>query len=95
MKPREIRIAVANAIGDVCNRCKTADCHCYACLRYEESLDAMHKAEEMLSEHDWMTYRRWLIEITPEEWSLTKSQIHATAAQRAEAFLRTLNLWKE
>jgi hypothetical protein len=50
---------------------------------YFTDLDAMHEAEKAIpSEFDWARYR-----------TLLKNDLHATAAQRAEAFGRTLNLW--
>jgi len=63
---------------------------------YTRSLDAMHDAEKHLDRHcllvDYLqSLSRVLIAADLDSnWSF-----HATAAQRAEAFLRTLNLWKE
>lgn len=62
---------------------------------YLSDLNAMHEAEKVLT--DWIQYE---IELT-RIWHLNESGrlknflIHANAAQRAEAFLRTLNLWEE
>lgn len=48
----------------------------------------MHEAEESLHGNQYVEYTNLLIEI---EGSLFG--IRATAAERAEAFLKTLNLW--
>jgi hypothetical protein len=67
--------------------------------KYLSDLNAMHEAEKVLFEKDKTIqfgearyssrYRTTLIHQTNgNEW-------HATAPQRAEAFLRTLNLWDD
>jgi hypothetical protein len=55
---------------------------------YLNDLNAMHEAECMLECAE--LYEEWLISICKNTpiWN-------ATAAQRAEAFLRTLNLWND
>jgi hypothetical protein len=67
---------------------------------YLNDLNAMHEAEKVLREMQTMTYLDRLGDIVSqgmgegsygEIWNI----LHATAAQRAEAFLRTLHLWKE
>lgn len=57
---------------------------------YPECLNAMHSAEKVLSPEQWLSY--WIF-LGTELQDL--SVLHATARQRAEAFLRTLNLWKD
>lgn len=67
---------------------------------YLRDLNAMHEAEEVLTQEQKNNYVRILWRIArqgvttdgPDGWFL---QVAATAAQRAEAFLRTLNLWEE
>lgn len=64
---------------------------------YLNDLNAMHDAEKVLLETtkkgDW---RGWdSIRINLEEMVGKDDVFHATAAQRAEAFLRTLNLWDD
>ena len=68
---------------------------------YYSDLNAMHEAEKVLTE---MQQKNYALEYLPmvlvingrarrlkgEEFTF----VHATAAQRAEAFLRTLNLWE-
>ena len=61
---------------------------------YYNDLNAMHAAEKALTRQQQTEYAYQLSEIvapiTAEDWCIA----HATAAQRAEAFLRTLNLWR-
>lgn len=61
-------------------------------------LNAIHEAEKTLKRHQWVEYKAHLDELIPEidDAAFTLSRIiHATAAQRSEAFLKTLGLWKE
>ena len=58
---------------------------------YLNDLNAMHEAEKVLVEEQWGVYTSLLIR--ENRVGLARTLIHATAAQRAEAFLRTLNLW--
>jgi hypothetical protein len=62
-------------------------------LRYTECLNAMHGAEKVLTPQQWVSYWSFLepLACRPNNTSI----LHSTAAQRAEAFLRTLNLWKD
>lgn len=59
---------------------------------YLSDLNAIHKAEKFIT--DGMIrriYYQTLYEITGDQWNT----IVATAAQRAEAFLRALGAWRE
>lgn len=62
---------------------------------YLTDLNAMHEAEKVLNtpvhmqKHAWNNYKALL------EKTTDGSSFHATAAQRAEAFLRTLNKWEQ
>lgn len=61
---------------------------------YPNDLNAMHAAEKVLTGPQRERYLCELQSIVSRygcHWAL----LHATAAQRAEAFLRTLNLWHE
>ena len=60
---------------------------------YLYDLNAMHDAESALNLSQWDTYEAHLKAITAQAGIY--SPIRATAAQRAEAFLRTLSLWTE
>ena len=69
---------------------------------YLEDLNAMHEAEKALHELPDGTFQRYLRtleEVVTRDikgWSRASEMvIVATARQRAEAFLRTLTLWKE
>jgi hypothetical protein len=55
---------------------------------YLSDLNAMHEAERVLTYEQFDDY---YIELAKR----MVRPFHATAAQRAEAFLRTLNLWEE
>ena len=58
--------------------------------KYTEDLNAMHEAEKVLT---WGQMGQYCGELDDLETRASHG-IHATAAQRAEAFLKTLNLWK-
>ena len=62
-------------------------------------LNAMHEAEKVLKQR-WSNYCEKLLEIVePEPRSLEVCHywnlLHATASQRAEAFVKTIGKWKE
>ena len=53
--------------------------------RYSEDLNAIHEAEKLLTDHwDGFHFRNHLC-----------NNIHATARQRAEAFVRTIGKWRD
>jgi hypothetical protein len=54
---------------------------------YLKDLNAMHEAEKVMAPEQCKQYERWLGESCNRVW-------HATAAQRAEAFLRTIGKWE-
>lgn len=63
-----------------------------------EDLNAMHEAEKVLAEtpvymqqHAFNNYAYRLIEVCKHQCNA----VHATAAQRAEAFLKTIGKWKD
>lgn len=67
---------------------------------YLKDLNAMHEAEKTLEIGPLGLYLRILADQSPynggHSWTFGYAKsITATAAQRAEAFLRTLNLWTE
>lgn len=61
---------------------------------YVTSLDAMHAAEKVLTDEQQFDYACWLDQKFASS-SCEFSLLHATAAQRAEAFLRTLGKWED
>ncbi len=67
---------------------------------YMNDLNAMHEAEKVLTPVQVLTgYSHTLIAVTKASGGLEKTWLnvwalyHATAAQRAEAFLRTIGKW--
>lgn len=66
---------------------------------YVNSLNAMHEAEKVLTEDQWGPYcimlNQLACRIQCKNTHTCGYTLAATAAQRAEAFLRTLNLWEE
>lgn len=64
---------------------------------YLNDLNAMHEAEKVLTFSMQVNYAKLLAgHRTSDGWIQNEwAIIHATATQRAEAFLRTLNLWTD
>lgn len=67
---------------------------------YSSDLNAMHEAEKVLfqSGHtDMLNQNYWheLWRVCGDDYFKTTTAAHATACQRAEAFLRTVGKWKE
>jgi hypothetical protein len=72
---------------------------------YLNDLNAMREVEETLTEHEWNQMFEWLIHIRWRDANATErhgigkqkalSPSRATAAQRAEALLKALKLWKD
>jgi hypothetical protein len=107
MTLEEQRIAIAEACGwknvdagsgrvwGVTTRHKGTPSEFDVCVdvpNYPFDLNAMHDAEKVLVSLQWVSYSRRLQTLCDE--SVTWP-IHATASQRAEAFLRTIGKWKE
>lgn len=96
MNKQEQRIAIAEACGGTTIHCLVdgwLDQDGNDIPDYCNDLNAMHhEAEKIIYDH--------INPIIPFtfEWILddigAEHKVHATAAQRAEAFLKTLNLWK-
>ena len=104
MTDEQINIAIAEA----CGRVRRPDGYWFplgstvgsaGIPNYCNDLNAMHEAEKTIAENKWSLYRDNLRDAvlgpirTVHEWC--KSDLHATARQRAEAFLRTLSRWEE
>ena len=60
---------------------------------YLNDLNAMHEAETVLTGDQQHDYECHLLRMDYPDWEIKVT--HATANQRAEAFLRTLGLWQE
>jgi hypothetical protein len=107
MKPEEQRIAIAEACGwriendaagffCIAPNDPEIGCNMECIPDYLNDLNAMHEAETVMTDQQRTSYLDKLYEVCNphsmlnDDWNLTC----ATAAQRAEAFLKTLNLWK-
>jgi hypothetical protein len=103
MNPEQQRIAIAEAVGKWHSGWPHEYMNQSDRLRhipnYLNDLNAMHCAEEMLADDQWVEYRENIrtVVLGPvryvSQWC--KADIHSTAAQRAEAFLRTIGKWEE
>jgi hypothetical protein len=101
MNEKQQRIAIAEACGWTCNQfglwgIDFADGVSGSPPDYLNDLNAMHEAEAILTEKQRLFYHVKLMKLQKADfvagfWFL----IYATAAQRAEAFLRTINKWEE
>ena len=73
-----------------------------SCPDYLNDLNAMAEAEEILTEAQLILYEHHMVRQARHAKGIADHESHypvpfvlrATAAQRAEAFLRTLNLWE-
>jgi hypothetical protein len=61
---------------------------------YLNDLNAMHEAEKILTHDQAYSYTEFLWSQYPGHVLFNSYIWHATAAQRAEALLKALNLWK-
>lgn len=108
MTDKEINGAIAEACGIVKEDqwgplYKTALGWVRDCPDYANDLNAMHEAEHRLYklEFGWRTYADALEDVVDANccWAIMAEAdkrliLHATARQRAEAFLRTIGKWK-
>jgi hypothetical protein len=111
MKTDDMRIAVAEACGWVYHENPPSywkwyhpDCG-WASVdelpNYPADLNATHEAEKVLDDDHWDRYLENLATVVEARRCYKASEAdprsfaHATALQRCEAFLRTLNLYKE
>ena len=96
MSPEAQRIAIAEACGIVSkdkwgSLYKTPRGILRDCPDYPTDLNAMHEAEKVLTLPERRKYRKTLL----GHCEPASIAIHATAAQRAEAFLRTIGKWED
>jgi hypothetical protein len=92
MIPKEQRIAIAEACGWTKGYDWSRSDGIGVLPDYLNDLNAMHEAEKALDGMDQLTYLAKLHEGNHYcSWAGTC----ATAAQRAEAFLKTIGKWKE
>ena len=111
MTPKQQRIAIAEACGwhhtHITGNCpcgihpklkSDSDDYQQQVPDYPNDLNAMHEAEKTLSQYNRDTYGRKLACLKSSEGFDDTSHFtscHATASQRAEAFLRTIGRWIE
>jgi hypothetical protein len=101
MKPEKQRIAIAEACGWTYGNfnwfLNGENQDVVSCPDYLHDLNAMHEVERQLMQaqpHLRKSYRNALIDASGDSADTFQRYWMATAAQRAEAFLKTLNLWK-
>ena len=108
MSPEKQRIAIAEACGFTKGLTRLEDAFFdrsmsrVALPEYLEDLNAMHEAEKVLTDEQIFPWWNNLSRIVGRDckrpancYSKDLRPVMATAAQRAEAFLKTLNLWTE
>ena len=97
MSPDKQNIAIAQACGIASKDhwgplYKTEQGYARDCPDYLNDLNTMHEAEKSLDDVTQRgDYWDYLSSLTHEGFEMC----HATAAQRAEAFLRTVGKWEE
>lgn len=106
MTPQAQRIAIAEVCGWKCSKfgwwshptLPDNGGSMHDCPDYLNDLNAMHQAEKVLrsglKDEQWSAYT-CNVNTAVGTRGIWKAICHATAAQRAEAFLRTLNLWDD
>jgi len=110
MTPEQQRIAIAEACGFTKDwdfkRAQPCRGWCAESLPdYLNDLNAMHEAESVMDFHHDQRWIENLVQIGLRESALTLDRTdgwdwalvcaRSTAAQRAEAFLKTLNIWNQ
>jgi hypothetical protein len=101
MTDHEINLAMADAMGwrkedgVYVWTANGIDCTCDELWDWANDLNAMHLAEEMLNKAQWEDFVDHLVNdwsSLPDPW---KEVCHATAKEKAKAFLRTLGKYIE
>jgi hypothetical protein len=67
----------------------------FALPYYLNDLNAMHEAEKILTHEQRIDHMEWLGMCSDDYGYKAWAYVHADAAQRAEAFLRTIGKWEE
>jgi len=102
MTPKQQRIAIAKTCGWKAEQLASGWLWTHpdysprlniGCPDYLNDLNDMHEAEKMLTKEQYSRYAWIVLQGTPARELECREFFSATAAQRAEAFLRTLNLW--
>jgi hypothetical protein len=90
MKPEEQRIAIADAAGFIAGYSWSRSDGIAVLPDYLNDLNAMHEAEKVIGPIKGIEFCYHLNEMGMSgEWEI----LTATAAQRAEAFLKTIGQW--
>jgi len=97
MNEKKQKIAIAEACGIVSkdkwgSLYKTPRGILRDCPDYLNDLNAMHEAEKVLTDENAEKFRAWLLKLNGYNHDRVVS---CTAAQRAEAFLRTIGKWEK
>jgi hypothetical protein len=101
MTDEQINQAIAEACGIVGKNeygplYQTPDGWVVDCPQFATDLNAMHEAEKVLAPKNWNRFsEKWWDYYHHLLDGDVHKTIHATARQRAEAFLRTLGKWEE
>jgi hypothetical protein len=109
MKDQEINTAIAESMGLIITEHEIyglVDQGGVQMPSYTSDLNAMHEVTQTLSESQMLQFTERLMRIIYNDDKLrieggavsrhtTATMIHATARQRAEAYLRTIGKWKE
>ena len=62
---------------------------------YLSDLNACHEMEQVLTHDQRIDYMEWLGLCSDDHWYKVWAYVHATAAERCTAFIRTLGLWEK
>ena len=94
MTDKQINATIHDALGNPkgCPRCNCDECAYNRPLNYCADLNAMHEAEKTLTDEQCVFVRVHLRERL-ETHAASRYTWHATAQQRAEAFLKALGKW--
>jgi hypothetical protein len=92
---REIALACSWSVDDI-ERGYSLDQFGEVLPFYPGCLNAMHKAEQVLTDGQWLIYEHYLQLPSALRGDYGHRHIiNASAEQKAEAFLRTIGKWKE
>ena len=67
----------------------------YSIPDYLTDLNACHEMEQVLTHDQHIDYMEWLGMCDDDYGHKVWAYVHATAAERCKAFLRTLGLWED
>ena len=97
MSPEAQRIAIAEACGHGDYSTQMNGWHdnqIHGLPDYLNDLNAIHAAEKTLTHEQRIDHMEWLGMCSDDYGHKVWAYVHATAEQRAEAFLRTIGKWE-